>query len=186
MYMMNLEYFEWLCELVNVGRVPKDNSYRELLRQLYETPFRWLMIKDENRAQDGIALRHRFNLYQGYSDEENDIYFHDVPCSVLEMMIGLAVRCEENIMDNPDIGNRTSQWFWGMISSLGLNDMYGAFYDKRKVDKILITFMNRNYRHDGKGGLFTIKHCQKDLRDVEIWVQLMWYLDSLLGDDKYI
>lgn len=38
----------------------------------------------------------------------------------LEMIIALAIRLEEHIMDDPDIGNRTGQWFWDMIVSLGL------------------------------------------------------------------
>lgn len=51
-------------------------------------------------------------------------YLDNRPCSVLEMIIALAIRLEEHIMDDPDIGNRTGQWFWDMIVSLGLG-FYG-------------------------------------------------------------
>ena len=39
------------------------------------------------------------------------------------MMIALAIRCEEHIMDDPDAGDRTGQWFWSMLVSLGLGSM---------------------------------------------------------------
>ena len=57
------------------------------------------------------------------------------PCSVLEMMIALSMRCEEQIMDDPDIGNRTGQWFWDMIDNLGLGEHERLKFDGRYVDE---------------------------------------------------
>jgi hypothetical protein len=102
----------------------------------------------------------------------------DGPCSVLEMMIALAVRCEEHIMDDPNIGNRTGQWFWGMIVNLGLGAVTDERYDARLVDERIGRFLNRDYEPNGRGGLFTVRNCKYDLRDVEIWYQLCWYLDD--------
>ena len=82
-------------------------------------------------------------------------------------------------MDNPDYGDRTGQWFWGMMRSLGLSSMLDHIYDAEKVDKILDVFLNRCYEPNGAGGLFTIRGCKKDLRYVEIWYQLMWYLNTI-------
>lgn len=103
----------------------------------------------------------------------------DGPCSILEMMIALAIRCEETIMDDTSRGDRTSQWFWEMIVSLGLGSMSDDRFAPDIVDDILDRFLNREYEPNGKGGLFTIKNCEYDLRDVEIWYQLCWYLDSI-------
>jgi hypothetical protein len=103
----------------------------------------------------------------------------DGPCSVLEMMIALAVRCEETIMDDPAYGNRTAQWFWGMITSLGLNGMTDELYNRFEVDRVVANLLNREYQPNGKGGLFTIRRCDRDLRTVEIWVQLLWYINSI-------
>jgi hypothetical protein len=102
------------------------------------------------------------------------------PCTVLEMMIALAIRCEETIMDDFDVGNRTGQWFWGMVTNLGLGSMTDIRYDERYIDDVLTRFLNREYEPDGKGGLFTIRRCDRDLRKVEIWYQLCWYLDSMM------
>ena len=96
------------------------------------------------------------------------------------MMTALAVRCEEHIMTDPDVGNRTGQWFWQMITNLGLVDMTDSKFDRKYVDLVIQRFLDRTYEPDGKGGLFTIEHCPYDLRTVEIWYQLCWYLDKLI------
>lgn len=83
-------------------------------------------------------------------------------------------------MDNPQIGDRTGQWFWGMIVSLGLGNMDDSRFDKAFVSQVLETFINREYSPEGVGGLFTIRYCEQDLRDVEIWYQMCWYLDRLI------
>ena len=83
-------------------------------------------------------------------------------------------------MDDPGVGDRTGQWFWGMIVNLGLGSMTDGRYDRRFVEGVLNRFLNREYEPDGRGGLFRIKHCNRDLRTVEIWYQLCWYLDSIV------
>ena len=174
------EYFEWLFRLVNPDQGPRELSYDLLLRRLHDTDFRWILPRDQNRAEDGRDLRYRFALTK--DDEFSPNYILHVlagPCSVLEMMIALTLRCEETIMDDPSIGDRTSQWFWGMVVNLGLGSMIDSRYDERFVDESLDRFLSRNYDPDGRGGLFTIRHCDRDLRDVEIWVQLLWYLDNI-------
>ena len=173
------EYFEWLLNLVCGYRYSKDISYRKLLMCLHSIEFTYSIPKDGNRAKDGICLRNRFARWV-IDDDEIDIFeYLDGPCSVLEMMIALAVRCEENIMDDPKIGDRTSQWFWGMIASLGLNGLTDDRFDKKYVENVINRFLNRDYKPNGEGGLFTIKNCDRDLRDVEIWIQLLWYLDNI-------
>ena len=106
-------------------------------------------------------------------------FMDDDPCSVLEMMIALAIRCEENIMDNPEVGDRTGQWFWGMIANLGLGAMYNSRFDREYVDETIARFLNRDYDPDGKGGLFRVKNCDHDMRDMEIIDQLFRYLNSI-------
>lgn len=171
------DYFEWLFNLVCGKRYSKQTSFRKLLMCLHNIEFTYLIPKDQNRAKDGIDLRYRF-AYEYKSPAAAETYL-DGPCSVLEMLVALAIRCEENIMDDTAYGNRTQQWFWGMITNLGLGAMLDERFDKRYVEDVIHRFLNREYRPDGKGGLFTIKNCNADLRDVEIWYQLCWYLDSI-------
>lgn len=177
---INDEYFEWLFNLVCSKQTSPYISFRKLIMRLHDIEFKYLIARDRNRADDGIDLRRRFILTHDYDNIYQTVMrCLNGPCSVLEMIIALAVRCEETIMDNPEYGDRTSQWFWMMITNLGLGSMSDANFDRRVVDDIIRTFLSRKYRSDGAGGLFIIKHCNRDLRDVEIWHQLNWYLDTI-------
>ena len=177
---VNDEYFEWLCKMIDSRRFSKHVSYRKLLMHLHDIEFRYSIPKDQNRAEDGIDLRYRFALVIGYEDRTEVITdILDGPCSVLEMMVALVIRCEEGIMDDPSIGDRTSQWFWGMIANLGLGGMTDARFDRDVVDSAIGRFLDRDYEPDGKGGLFTVRSCEYDMRDIEIWWQLCYFLDSI-------
>lgn len=173
---INAEYFEWLCELIDARRFSKQVSYRRLLEHLHNIEFTWFIPRDDNRADDGIQLRRRYALIR---DDITLQRYLDGPCSVLEMIVALANRCEESIMDDTMLGNRTGQWFWGMIHNLGLSSMKDANFDREYVDDTIARFLNRDYEPDGRGGLFTVKHCEYDLRTVEIWRQLSYYLGSI-------
>ena len=170
------DYFEWLYNIVCTKRYSSKVSYRKLLMHLHSITFSYSIPKDVNRYDDGVDLRYRFALNQGYADAPECL---DKPCSVLEMMIALAIRCEETIMDNPNMGNRTSQWFWSMVNTLGVGNMTDDRFDRQFVDDVIERFLNRKYKPDGEGGLFRIKRCEYDLRKVEIWYQLCWYLEGM-------
>lgn len=180
LYDVHNRYFEWLSDLVCGDRFSSRISYRKLLMHLHRTEFRYLIQRDQNRAKDGVGMRYRFALDNGYERDTDAIMdILDGPCSVLEMIVGLTIRCEETIMDDPTMGDRTSQWFWGMISNLGLGAMSDDRFDKRLATDIIDDFLDRRYEPNGRGGLFTIRNCDEDLRKVEIWYQLCWYLDSI-------
>lgn len=173
---INDAYVNWLLDLVCKDRYPKQISYKTLLLYLDNVQFVSLLRNDSNRAADGIDLRYRFALDFGV-DPEIAMDMLGGPCSVLEMMIALAIR-GESFMDDPSVGDRTRQWFWGMIKSLGLDTMTDDKFDERYVRDTVDRFLNREYEPDGRGGLFTIRNCEYDLRTVEIWWQLCWYLDN--------
>lgn len=175
------DYFEWLSGIIHDGIFAEGVGYRKLLTHLHDVEFTYLIPRDKNRAENGISLRWRFACEVAYGAQRNSIVYDlDGPCSVLEMMVSLAIGCEETIMDDPRVGDRTGQWFWGMITSLGLGSMTDYSYDSKFVDKVLQRFLDREYAPNGKGGLFTIRNCEYDLRTVEIWVQQCWYLDSIM------
>lgn len=169
------DYFEWLCELIDSKRFAKSVSYRKLLMRLHDIEFTYFVPYDDNRADDGKQMRRRFALIH---KDMSLVEYLAGPCSVLEMMVALAVRCE-TIMDDTSYGDRTGQWFWGMIHNLGLSSMTDSKFDKANVDYIITRFLNREYEPNGKGGLFTVRHYERDMRTVEIWCQLSWYLDSI-------
>lgn len=174
-------YFDWMYDLVCDRRYIGRLSYRKLFTFLYDKSFQFTIDLDGNRADDGIDLRYRFGVNCGYSQNVIATYLDDKECSVLEMLVALAIRCEENIMDDPNSGNRTCQWFWSMIRNLGLGFMTDAKFNKREADDIVERFLNHEYERNGEGGLFTVKHTIHDMRTTEIWNQAMWYLDEVIG-----
>ena len=173
------EYFDWLYDLVCGDRFGDRMSYRELFKVLFDTKFTYSIPMDANRASDGVDLRYRFQLCRGFGEENLDILIGD--CTVLEMLIALAIRCEEQIMDDPEYGDRTGQWFWTMIQNLNLKTMFdGDGFDIHRVQTAVDRFLNRQYDPDGRGNIFYIPNCPNDLRTMEIWAQLCWYLDTIV------
>jgi hypothetical protein len=175
------DYFEWLSGLVCKDRFAPSISYRKLFTFLHDTPFRYSIVRDKNRAADGEDLRYRYALTCGEAPEEID-EITDIlagPCSVLEMIIALAIRAEETIMDDALLGDRTAQWFWKMVSNVGLGSATDINFDVREVSRKVDRLLDRRYKPDGTGGLFTVYGCEHDLREVEIWYQLCWYLDDI-------
>jgi len=163
-------YFQWMYDLVCPGQ-----SYRKLFRGLYSREFTWDLEMDRNRAADGVDLRYRF----AYLNRLNHVPKENDPCTVLEMMIALAIRCEDQIMTDPESGDRTGKWFFEMVDSLGLRQMNDDRYDEEIVDTTVSSFLSRSYSPDGTGGLFRVPDCPKDMRNMEIWYQLMWYLNTV-------
>lgn len=172
---LNCAYFDWMYNLVCEG----DMSYRKLFKVLHDVDFTYMIDMDGNRFDDGIDLRYRFGSEQGYSERTVARYLDNRPCSVLEMIVALAIRLEEHIMSDPEIGDRTKKWFWLMIYNLELTEMDDDAFNEDYVVNVIERFLNREYGRDGKGGLFRIEQCKYDLREVEIWYQANWYLNSV-------
>lgn len=171
-------YFHWLCQLVDEDEYSDDSPRHELLRLLQQTPFTYILPMDANRFDEGVNLRYRFGAESGVDSRVIASQLDDRPCSVLEMMVALCVRCEEQIMCNTDIGNRTGKWFNDMLENLGLTEVDEN--SEEEVTDILERFMNREYEPDGQGGLFTLAQKRHDMRTAEIWYQAMWYFDEVL------
>lgn len=177
---INNEYFDWLCQIV-------DNRFHgKLLKRLHEIDFEYIIPMDGNRAEDGIELRYRFGYEHSYDQPLIARYLDNRPCSVLEMMIALALRCEGDIMSNGEAGDQTYIWFWGMIRSLGLDEETDKCYDEIYIDDVIDRFLKRQYKRNGQGGLFTIEHCEHDMRSVEIWYQMCWYMDTILWKERSV
>lgn len=172
------DYFEWMYELMCGGRFDESITYRKLFTFLHDAEFIFFVPHDENRAEDGIALRYRYCLHNYCTDLE---YCLDGPCSVLEMMVALAIRCEERIMSDPAYGDRTAQWFWGMINNLGLGGQTDYNFNEWLVNDVIGRFLHREYEPDGKGGLFTIRRWNRDAREAEIYHQLLAYCNTIMG-----
>lgn len=156
---MEFEYFEWLMEQIH----NQKGKYRKLLWHLYHKEFIYILDFDRNRYMDGLFLRKEFG------------YESDRPCSVLEMLIELALRLEEEYMGDPRHPH-PEYIFWEMIRNLKLDKCCGRTVNIDKIDKILIRWMTRRFTSNGGGSIFPLRHTNRDQRGIEIWSQAMEYL----------
>lgn len=168
----NNGYFNWL--IGQVTAIPRPNMGK-LYASLYFHEFIWILDRDRNRASDGVELRDQ------YMDSRNIQAFSlpelQQPCSVLEMMVALAQRCDFQTMTNYD-DNKAWYWFDEMLKSLGLYDMDDQNFDEGFVDYVLNRWMMREHDTDGNGGLFYIPGFDMDMRKMEIWYQMCNFITS--------
>lgn len=169
-------YLEWLYS--HIGAVRNRNPSKSnwsLARQLYTKAFVWSVPNDDNRAEDGRALRDEFLFDRGIEDV--DPMWMDLDCSILEMVIAISSRC--SFESTGEVGD----WFWKLLGNLELTGFTDTHFNKNsiaEVDHILERLNNRKYRKDGQGGLFPLIRPERDQTKVELWYQMSAYL--LEGD----
>ena len=163
---MNELYFRRLKDLILPA--PNGRRYNLLLNKLYSEEFIPRIERDVNRALDGAWLRDYF----GSKVTEN----FEIGCTMLEMLIALAGRFDGN--SGFDVDEVYSN-FWQMMENVGLDFYDDNRYSEREVWGILKILQDRTYDFSGKGGLFPLKHPEKDQRNVEIWDQMQaWEIEN--------
>lgn len=175
---LNEQYYNWIYRIVCGEWEPRNLSFHSLLRYLFCRRYTPACEMDVCRATDGVNLRYRFATENDIPYGKVDATFQGMPCSMLEMMVALAIRIEEHIMEDRSMGNRVGQWFWNMIVSLGMAAMDDTRFNEERAEYIVVRFMNREYQPNGAGGLFTLTHPVDDMRTIDIWYQLMRYLNE--------
>lgn len=163
-------YFNYL-----VGIVGGTYGKLKLLTFLYNTEFVWdyRIELDGDRAENGKMLRYNYQHDTGKRCE----YGPDVPCTVLEMLVAMAIGIDR-IMDEPSNPN-AQRWFWEMLKNLGLDDMYDISYNQQKVIEAVGKWMNRDYDRKGRGSIFPLKKSAHiDMRKAHIWQQAGFYLND--------
>lgn len=182
------EYYMWLRHLVT--RPPmKDFVHNKLLSVLYEREYIPDNEYDHNRMVDGLYLREKFARQTTKTDEEYkkrlqyiDASFGRNPCSMLEMMIGLAYRHDKKYGEDLD----TFGLFWFMVDSLGLSAETDDRIGYERVNKVIDDFLDRRYSPTGAGSLFYVPTTSKDMRKLEIWYQAQEFYNSLPDDDDFL
>lgn len=166
----DLGYFDWLHQIVEPNATNNPMRTHTLLcEQMFKTPYRWTVPNDDNRVEDARVLRVQF--MDNYACD--DAWMNE-PMSVFEVLIGISQRLEF------ETSNRTvDEWFWHLINNLGLFNYTDETYDDwtaEKVDVALEIFLDREYDHDGYGGIFPLLQSNVDQREIELWYQMSYYL----------
>ena len=181
-------YFKWMCSIAFPNEHIRSHYYR-VLNLLNSIKFTYLIELDENRAKDGINLRYHFSYEAKIPYEDIEYILDNDSCSVLEMMIALAKRCENSMMADDNFGDRTSVWFWKMFCNLDLNKYPDDIWNEsieEEVTKIIYIFLNRQYDYYGNGNLFKFDNPKYDVRELEIWDQMNYYMSEIVEQNLRI
>ncbi len=166
-------YFLWMYEKVDPDHT--KYNYSMLMSYLFQREYTYTIDKDENRMADGLSMRRNYILnYEPTMDP--DEFMPNEPCSVLEMLVALAIRCDRDIMGDPLKGDDPAYWFWTMLWNLGLRDMDNEHFDRDTVAYHVDIWLSRSYDSRGIGGLFPRCRDGFDQREMEIWDQMNGYL----------
>jgi len=163
-------YFPWLYGLVaDANEENPSRTYWRLFKLLYDKEFVWFVPNDDNRMEDGRALRGEFADREEL--ERVDPSWYHLGCSMLEMLIALSRRLSFQTDREPHL------WFWDLLKNIDLD----GFNDRQRfsdqyVEDVLEQVIWRTYTHNGKGGLFPLEGPCDDQRHVEIWYQLSAYI----------
>ncbi len=164
------QYLTWLySQVAAVGIGNPVKTHWTLLGQLYRHEFVYLIGNDENRALDGIELRREFAEASDIRIEDQE--WMEFPCSMLELLVALSRRLSF------DGGGEPRERFWEMMDNLRLSkytDAAGV-----DVDGVHMTLENviwRNYRTNGVGGIFPLKHATQDQTGIELIYQMSDYI----------
>lgn len=162
-------YFQWLYGHVAQTRYKSpQRNYWNLMRKLYTTEFKWFVANDDNRIADGVALRFEF---METASVDPDSEWLNAPCSVLEMLVAFTRRLSFEAEGEP----RT--WFWHILKNLRLDQLNDAQpLPESQVDNILHRMIYRQYKPNGRGGLFPLQKPYQDQREIELWYQMAAYI----------
>lgn len=161
-------YFDWLIDLVNA------DDHLRFCRIMDGLDFTYVLPLDENRVDDAFELRDIYTDETGCDHGRNF-----TSCSLFEMLVALAYRCDRDIMYDADVGKRYSLWFHLFIESLFMQYSYDMRdLSEEEIIDICEKFMNRDYNKDGSGGMFPVSD-RRDQRKVQIWMQMnLWLVEN--------
>lgn len=149
-------YLRYLCDLA--GATGRRDKYLAMLLDTIE--YTYFVDNDENRAEDGKQLR----INYGWINK-------DIPCSVLEMLLGVSLRMQFFLSH---LDNSVSYFYDLLIGNLNLRDLCQNY----EVEDQVFIFLERRYKPNGYGGLFPLNRPFQDQRRIEVWYQMMAYIEE--------
>lgn len=165
-----LQYLLWACGL------QKQTRYSELFMFLHNVEFTYLLRRDQNREEDGLYLREDFIPPEEYS-ENNLNMFGAHWCSVLEVLIALALRVDREYIGDPSEPH-PERFLMEMLKNLGLTRFQDGRFVQSGAAKVLQRWMDRVFERDGRGSPFPVKHDPRDQRRLEISDQMISYINE--------
>jgi hypothetical protein len=173
-------YYSWLLRRASIPVKSKSdagNKYSLLLSYLYSKMFSWSHPMDENLSVNGLNLRNKFvSENPKYKDFATVVPMSLTHCTMLEIMVELAVACDNAITD-PGDATQANKWFWIMIKSMGLDGLTNEHFDVMVADSIVEICIKREFEPNGEGSFFCVNGpVDDDFRNLSIWAQFLAYI----------
>ena len=154
-------YLRFLYDLVSDPNA--EFFYETAMASMLDIEFIPYIGNDTDRALDGLMLRHLYgHKIDGIIPE----------CTMLEMIIGLCMRLQEEFEDEFE-DNTYGYWFSEIMNNLKIEE---DCEDEDYIFEVVTDARDRRYDFNGNGGFFPLKHASRDQRKVEIWYQMSEYL----------
>lgn len=190
------DYVYYLYRIVQNG----GENHRKLCIELFKNRFfitRSAPKRDVDREKDGLELRKEWSyeihkldniIRDEYPGDDLDYGMYTIPCTMLEMIIGVSKRMSEQLMDE-DGEDKTAQYFWEIIGNLGLDcwddDNFGweTGLAPKNIGKTCEILCKRQYNPDGTGGgMFPMPGILGiNQKKMEIWYQMQEYINLMYG-----
>lgn len=183
-----LEYFKWLTSLVD--NPPNGKKYSNLFACLHKYAFNAINNFDKNRQNDAIELRKvycnsiYYKIYVFCNCPETMLLHEDNLefCTFLELLICLSKRMEFEMTSDSDMDYSMNRWFWELISNIGFtkydDEHWDKFNSEDEIAERIVLINERKYADNGDGGLFPINEPPYNMRKLQLWYQMMKYLQE--------
>lgn len=169
-------YVDWIRYDILKNKTYDPYRYEKLIYTLLGIKFIPYDEMDTNRISDAKYLRYRFANVRHLDDKVVDTALMNFGCSVLEMMVALAIRLYEETTRGFPIEIKPDELFWNMIESMHLENQTDSEFNEKKVIFTVERMMVHDFAKNGDGGLFRIsKDDSRDVRTVDIWYQAQWW-----------
>lgn len=170
------EYRKWLLSRCRFY----DLNYEHLTTFLHNRRFIYSIHMDQNREMDGTILRDYFLNEKGYFNQEDPeiVRFLDEYCSVLEMLVSLAIRMDNDWIGNP-LDPTPDRCFVIFLENLGIFEDDVSFKRRKtRIASAVDKWLSREFTFDGYGSIFPLRinEFDEDQREQEIWNQMMAYI----------
>lgn len=166
------DYLKWLEPQLRDEHGAPEKTFWGLLNLMFDTPFSWNILMDENRLAEGLELRVEFA-------RKNHIRLPLMeklgPGSFLEVLIGLSRQLEFHA------GGQAPGWAWQLLNNLELHRLSDPLTrpKQRRAEEVMITAMARGYSPDGNGGFFPLAWPDGDQTRIELWNQMHAFIAEL-------
>lgn len=175
---MNQDYIKWLQNRVDL--IDTKGSHDSLFKELASYNYDYILPMDENRAQDGIALRYQF--YQ--NSDSYPRWVLTQPCTFLEFLVALAERM--SFICSSYVEDMIKGIFWKLLDNMTISNLTDDEWEQldgeKQVGWAISRVCNRTYDADGTGGLFPMAKPKQNQREIQVWYQMQQYFHDPNGE----